>query len=115
MRTTYFSSLLFACLASFSVATLAAEVKKIETTKPATTQSIGGTEKVQEAQTKVNLNTADSAILQEALIGIGAVKAQAIVEYREAHGPFASVDELLEVKGIGAATLEKNRDRLSVN
>ena len=48
-------------------------------------------------------------------MGIGATKAQAIVAYREEHGNFASVDELLEVKGIGEATLEKNRDRLSVN
>lgn len=63
----------------------------------------------------LNLNTADAASLQRELVGIGPVKAQAIVEYREAHGPFASVDELLEVKGIGAATLDKNRDKLTVN
>ena len=65
--------------------------------------------------TQVNLNTADIEILQSALIGIGKVKAQAIIDYRNANGPFASVDELLEVKGIGAVTLEKNRDRLSIN
>lgn len=63
----------------------------------------------------INLNTADAAQLQRALTGIGAVKAQAIVDYREANGAFNSVDELLEVKGIGAATLEKNRDRITVN
>jgi competence protein ComEA len=62
----------------------------------------------------VNLNTADAEMLQNGLIGIGAVKAHAIVEYRDTHGPFASVDELLEVKGIGAATLDKNRARLSL-
>ena len=62
-----------------------------------------------------NLNTADAATLQRELAGIGATKAQAIVAYREEHGNFASVDELLEVKGIGEATLEKNRDKLSVN
>ena len=62
----------------------------------------------------LNINTATAEQLQAGLVGIGAVKAQAIVEYREEHGPFASVEELLEVKGIGAATLEKNRDRLSV-
>ena len=63
----------------------------------------------------VNLNTADLETLQSALVGIGKVKAQAIIDHRTANGPFSSVDELLEVKGIGAVTLEKNRDRLSIN
>lgn len=60
----------------------------------------------------VNLNTADAAALSDGLLGIGEKKAQAIVEYREANGPFATVDQLLEVKGIGAGLLEKNRDRI---
>ncbi|SDI00315.1 competence protein ComEA [Pseudomonas delhiensis] len=63
---------------------------------------------------KVNLNTADAASLQQALSGIGKSKAEAIVAYRESNGPFASVDQLLEVKGIGKALLDRNRDRLSV-
>ncbi|MFV0456116.1 MAG: ComEA family DNA-binding protein [Pseudomonas sp.] len=63
----------------------------------------------------VNLNTADAETLTRELTGIGATKARAIVQYRDAHGPFTSVDELLEVKGIGAATLEKNRSKLSLN
>ena len=63
----------------------------------------------------VNLNTADEATLERELIGVGAVKAKAIIEYRAANGPFSSVDELLEVKGIVAATLDKNRARLSIN
>lgn len=101
------SSALFAVLASFSLAAAAAETPKTESAKPAV---------VQIAQvTVVNLNTADAATLQRELLGIGATKAQAIVAYREEHGNFASVDELLEVKGIGEATLEKNRDKLSVN
>lgn len=101
------SSLLFAVLASFSLAAAAAETPKPDSAKPAA---------VQLAQVAVvNLNTADAATLQSELLGIGATKAQAIVAYREEHGNFASVDELLEVKGIGEATLEKNRDRLSVN
>ena len=53
--------------------------------------------------------------LARELHGVGEAKARAIVEYREAHGAFASVDQLLEVKGIGAATLEKNSQRLSVD
>lgn len=66
------------------------------------------------ASVLVNLNTADADTLQRELSGVGAVKAQAIVSYREQHGSFASVDELLEVKGIGEGLFEKNRDKLSV-
>ncbi|WP_375738003.1 ComEA family DNA-binding protein [Pseudomonas boanensis] len=64
---------------------------------------------------RINLNSADVAALQAGLIGIGETKAKAIVQYRDENGPFASVDDLLEVKGIGAKTLEKNRDRLRID
>ncbi|MFZ6047160.1 ComEA family DNA-binding protein [Pseudomonas sp. CR3202] len=63
---------------------------------------------------KININSADAATLQDQMIGIGETKAKAIIQYREENGPFSSVDELLEVKGIGAKTLEKNREKLSV-
>lgn len=63
---------------------------------------------------KLNLNTADALTLQKELNGIGKAKAEAIVAYREAHGAFASVDELLEIKGIGNALMERNRDKLAV-
>lgn len=63
----------------------------------------------------INLNTADEATLQRELSGVGAAKARAIVAYREANGDFASADELLEVKGIGKAIFEKNRDKVAVN
>ena len=62
----------------------------------------------------VDLNQADALTLARELNGVGEAKARAIVAYREAHGPFESVDELLEVKGIGVAILEKNRARLQV-
>ncbi|VXC37943.1 conserved exported hypothetical protein [Pseudomonas sp. 8Z] len=101
-----FASLLFAALASFSLAVCAAEPPKSDAVKPVAAQV---------ASAVVNLNTADAATLQRELAGIGETKAQAIVAYREQHGNFASVDELLEVKGIGEATLAKNRDKLSVN
>ncbi|MDX5371142.1 MAG: helix-hairpin-helix domain-containing protein [Pseudomonadaceae bacterium] len=100
-----FAVLLLSCLA-----TLSFNVSAAETSKPA-----ASTEQVQEVAARVNLNTADAATLEEGLLGIGPTKAQAIVEHRNSNGPFASVDELLEVKGIGPATLEKNRGRLSVN
>lgn len=73
-------------------------------TKPASSVSLA----------PLNINVADVTALQR-LRGIGAVKAQAIVDHRQAHGAFASVDELLEVKGIGKALLQRNRDLLSVD
>ena len=62
----------------------------------------------------VNLNTADAATIATKLNGIGMAKAEAIVAYREAHGPFKSIDQLAEVKGVGLKTVEKNRALLSV-
>ena len=55
---------------------------------------------------KVNINKASAAEL-ETLPGIGAVYAQRIVEYREAHGSFKTIQELEQVQGIGPATVEK--------
>lgn len=64
------------------------------------------------ASTPVNVNTADAATLAHSLDGVGPSKAAAIVAYREAHGPFKSVDDVGQVKGIGAATLERNRSAI---
>lgn len=61
----------------------------------------------------VDINTADAATLAAVLDGVGEAKAEAIVAYREENGPFQSVDQLAEVKGIGLKTLEKNRDRIA--
>ena len=57
----------------------------------------------------VNINTADAEALAEGLSGVGLARAQEIVRHREAYGPFVSVDELEEVRGIGKATIDKNR------
>jgi competence protein ComEA len=62
----------------------------------------------------VDLNTADAATLAKELDGIGAARAKAIVEYRERNGKFKSVDELLNVKGIGPQVLEQNKGNLQV-
>jgi competence protein ComEA len=56
----------------------------------------------------VDLNTADAPTL-ETLPGIGPALAQRIIEWRTAHGPFGSVDELRDVSGIGPAVLERIR------
>lgn len=63
----------------------------------------------------VNINHAGAQELAEKLFGIGPAKARAIVEFRELHGPFETVDELIKVKGIGPRTLEKNRAQLIVD
>ncbi|MPY14495.1 helix-hairpin-helix domain-containing protein [Salinivibrio sp. VGrn1] len=64
----------------------------------------------------VNINTASEQQLSEQLKGIGPAKAKAkaIIEYRQAHGEFSSPDALMEVKGIGPSTLDKNRDLIKV-
>ena len=61
----------------------------------------------------INLKSADADTLATAIVGIGPVKATAIVVFREKHGPFKSVDDLLVVKGIGAATVDNNREQLT--
>jgi len=63
----------------------------------------------QAAEPLLDINSATPALLAERLPGIGPAKAKAIVVYREQHGPFNSIDLLIEVKGIGPATLEKIR------
>jgi competence protein ComEA len=64
------------------------------------------------AATPVNINTADAATIAHALDGIGLTKAQAIVAFRQEHGPFKNVDDLTQVKGIGQATLQRNHDAI---
>lgn len=58
----------------------------------------------------VDINSASATELADALDGVGMAKAQAIVEYREEFGPFMEPSELIAVRGIGPATLEKNRE-----
>lgn len=69
-------------------------------------------EQMPEAAGPTDINTADAAALQ-ALPGIGETKAAAIIAYREANGPFATVDDLQNVKGIGEKTLEKLKEHIT--
>jgi competence protein ComEA len=61
----------------------------------------------------ININTASETEL-ETLSGIGEVLAATIVEYRTQYGPFASVEDLMDVSGIGPATLDEIRDQVTV-
>lgn len=60
----------------------------------------------------VDVNSADARTLAKELDGVGLSKAQAIVDYRKANGPFKSADDLARVKGLGKKTVERNRDNL---
>ncbi len=62
----------------------------------------------------VNINAATAEEISEALKGVGLSKAQAIVEYRELHGNFRHIDELVNVKGIGLRTVDLNRENISL-
>ena len=63
----------------------------------------------------VNVNTAEPALLAELLDGVGTARAQAIVDYREEFGEFASIDDLLDVRGIGPHVIEANRDKIAIS
>ncbi len=75
--------------------------------KPSTTKV------VVDKNAMVNLNTASLDELMS-LEGVGKVKANAILEYRNSNGAFQSIDDFTKVKGIGEKTLEKNRHRLRI-
>lgn len=66
------------------------------------------------AAEKVDINNADAATLDRVLDGVGPSKAEAIVAHRQKHGAFRSADELAEVKGIGLALVEANRERIDI-
>lgn len=61
---------------------------------------------------KININTATASELEQ-LNSIGPAKAEAIVKYRETHGPFQSADQLTEVPGIGQKTVDKFKDQIT--
>lgn len=67
------------------------------------------------AEALVDINTASPAVLAERLPGIGPAKAKAIVSHREQHGPFKTLDELMNVKGIGPGILKKIRPLIFID
>jgi competence protein ComEA len=111
MRTGYFYSLVFTLLSCASIAAIAAPEQKNGTAAAL----VAVEQSANPHSAKVDLNRADAATLQRELAGVGKAKAEAIVAYRESNGLFSSVDELLEVKGIGKAIVDRNRDKLEAN
>lgn len=63
---------------------------------------------------KIDINSADAVTIAQVMDGVGMVKAKEIVAHRELNGKFQSIDQLMEVSGIGFATIEKNRNRIMV-
>ena len=63
---------------------------------------------------RININTASVEELAE-LQNVGVKTAERIVAYRQAHGPFKSPQELVNVKGVGEKTVARNQDRITVN
>lgn len=61
---------------------------------------------------RIDLNTADAALLST-LSGIGQSKAEAIIAYRQEHGSFASIEEIMNVEGIKEGTFSKIKDKIS--
>ena len=70
-------------------------------------------EEVAPERQPIDINTATAEELEQ-LMGIGPVLAQAIIDYRAEHGPFESVDELLEVSGIGESKLDNIRNDVTL-
>lgn len=66
------------------------------------------------APDSVNVNSADAELIAEVLDGVGLIRAEAIVEYRETNGRFNDPYDLSNVKGIGDRTIELNEGRIRV-
>jgi competence protein ComEA len=73
----------------------------------------GSLQEASAADGKVNLNTASESDLQT-LPGIGPSKALAIIEYRETNGSYKTIEELMEISGIGEKTFEKLKEHITV-
>jgi competence protein ComEA len=110
----HFKSLMASALiagAFFSAPAFSEPVKQAEAISKSASAQVANVASV----SAVNINTADAVTIADHLNGIGLKKAQAIVSYREQNGPFKSVDDIVNVTGIGEATLEKNRSLIVIN
>lgn len=62
----------------------------------------------------LDVNTANADQLSQVMVGVGKVKAAAIIQDREQNGRFNSIDDLTRVKGVKSSTIDKNRDKITV-
>lgn len=85
----------------------------LEITPPASTSNLSEDGSSSAQSHKININTASASEL-ESLWGIGPVKAQAIIDYRNEHGDFQSIEELMNVPGIKSGIYEANKDLITV-
>ncbi|RDH40574.1 MAG: hypothetical protein CFE62_003240 [Candidatus Aquirickettsiella gammari] len=67
-----------------------------------------------QALASVNINTADAETLVAELKGIGLKRAKAILAYRNEHGPFKSIDDLIKIRGISKRIVDQNREKIVV-
>jgi competence protein ComEA len=104
-------------LGGLNLAALLVDAQQILVPRPAPAEPPAGTVPTEgetpSGSTLVNVNVATAEEL-ETLPGIGEVLAATIIQYREENGPFTSVDQLVEVSGIGEVTLEEIRDLVTV-
>ncbi len=82
------------------------ELKEVE-------ENLEEAEKVENTTSKINLNTSDASTLQQ-LPGIGAKKAEAIVQYRKENGSFQKIEDLTNVAGIGEGTFTNLKELITI-
>ena len=87
------------------------EEAKVELTESHITGT--GTAPTEAVGQKININSASEDELQN-ITGIGPSKASAIIQYREEQGPFSSVEDLMNISGIGEKTFEKMKDQVTI-
>ncbi len=76
-------------------------------------KNIAGTQISEDETDKININIADATELDK-LPNIGPARAADIIDYREAHGGFDSIEELKNIKGIGDKTFEELQDLVTI-
>lgn len=103
-----------AALYSYTALASTSELDIKLSTNPAMTEQVTSVvgDKYEGIEITVNINTGTIEELSTLLLGIGDKKAQLIIDYRDKHGPFQSAEALMQVKGIGPSTIEKNKKRI---